>query len=170
MARHPYTSVSFGEELNPPVEKKGSSWIHPHSHGCNTKTFKKRRRRDTRPTSVVSPVKRNADYLNKKLKNGLQKILRETTRKSWKWDRESILTSMQAYVKFRSCKSFRFFGKNINFLNTKTGYTLGRWIPRLKNFCNQRVKIHNVRESGIIHRSCKQRKILADIFEICNWY
>ncbi len=40
-----------------------------------------KKRKVTRPSSVVSPIKRDAVYLNEKRKNGLQKILTETTRK-----------------------------------------------------------------------------------------
>jgi hypothetical protein len=40
MARHPYTSVSSAEELNPPVEKKGVLVNTPTLTWAYTKTFK----------------------------------------------------------------------------------------------------------------------------------
>jgi hypothetical protein len=45
MARHPYTSVSSAEELNPPVEKKGVLVNTPTLTWAYTKTFKEREKR-----------------------------------------------------------------------------------------------------------------------------
>jgi hypothetical protein len=50
--------------------KRVSSWIHPHSHGRTQEHLKKgeKGRSVTRLTSVESPIKRDAVYLNKNRK------------------------------------------------------------------------------------------------------
>jgi hypothetical protein len=75
---HRYSISPSAESTRRDKEKEGVTWrhlscSHPHSHECKRgqKGFKERRR--TRPTSVVSPIRRDAIYLTKKIKNGLQK-------------------------------------------------------------------------------------------------
>ncbi len=63
------TSAPSAEELNPlgGIGKRGSSGIHPHSHGHTRGQEgiqRKGKKRDV--TSTTSPIKRDAVYLNEK--------------------------------------------------------------------------------------------------------
>jgi hypothetical protein len=76
-ARHPSTSVPSHRKVESTpgrmIGKMGVLVNTPTLTWAYTRTFKERQRRDNRPTWIVSLIKQDAVYLNKKILNQLRK-------------------------------------------------------------------------------------------------
>jgi hypothetical protein len=75
-ARHPSTSVPSHRKVESTPGRIGKMGVlvnTPTLTWAYTRTFKERQRRDNRPTWIVSLIKQDAVYLNKKILNQLRK-------------------------------------------------------------------------------------------------
>ena len=93
-ARHPSTSETPSirrkvESTRRDREKRGSSWIHPHSHEVYTRTFKERERNEEIRSLAMGRISNQQGCCLSiwKIKIESRKILRQQqVRQSWKWE------------------------------------------------------------------------------------